>query len=70
MRTVIQVLVGLALCAAIAYGILYSPYIPMFWEHEKLGDPIAPSITWRSYTMLAVLLAFTQVISFAVFVFS
>ena len=69
MKTVMQVLVGLALCAALVYVLIYYFEIPMFWEHEKLGDPIAPSITWRSYAVLTVLLASTQVVSFAVFRF-
>ena len=69
MKTAMQILVGLALCAALAYMLISSPNIPMFWEQEIPGDPLVYSITWRSYTALAVLLALTQVISFAVFRF-
>jgi hypothetical protein len=68
-KTVMQVLVGLALCAALVYVLIYHSNMPCFWEQETPGDPLVYSITWRSYTMLAVLLALTQVISFAVFRF-
>jgi hypothetical protein len=58
MKTVMQVLVGLALCAAIAYVLIYHhSNMPCFWEVEDPSDPGVYSITWRSYTMLTVLLA-------------
>ncbi len=66
MKTLLQVLVGLGLCAAIGYTLIYSS-IPMFWEHEELLQPHVYSLTWRSGVMVVVLLAITQGISFIIF---
>lgn len=65
MKTVFQVLVGLALCVGIGAALIYSS-LPIFWEHEDL-QPHVYSITWRSGVMLVVLLAVTQGISFLAF---
>jgi hypothetical protein len=65
MKTVIQVLVGLVLCAAVGAALIYSS-LPIFWEHEDL-QPHVYSINWRSGIMLVVLLALTQGISFLAF---
>ncbi len=66
MKTLLQVLVGLALCAAIGYGLAYSS-IAFFWEHEDPLQPYVESITWRSGVALVVLLVITQAISFFIF---
>lgn len=65
MKTVLQVLVGLALCVGIGAALIYSS-LPIFWEHEDL-QPRVYSITWRSGVMLVLLLAVTQGISFLAF---
>jgi len=66
MKTILQVLVGLALCAVIGYALAYSS-MPFFWEHEEPLQPHVCSITWRSGVVLVLLLAATQGISFLVF---
>jgi hypothetical protein len=65
MKTILQVLFGLALCVGIGAVLIYSS-LPIFWEHEDL-QPHVYSFTWRSGVMLAALLAVTQGISFLVF---
>ena len=65
MKAVLQVVVGLILCAAIGAVLIYSS-LPIFWEHEDL-QPHVYSITWRSWVMLVALLAITQGISFLAF---
>lgn len=65
MKTVLQVLFGLALCAAVGAVLIYSS-LPIFWEHEDL-QPHVYSITWRSGVMLVLLLTITQGISFLAF---
>jgi hypothetical protein len=67
MKNLLQVLVGLALCAASGYVLIYYSKIPLLWEHEELLDPGVYSLTWRSGVALVVLLAITQAISFIVF---
>jgi hypothetical protein len=67
MKTLVQVLIGLALCAAIVYGLIYYSKIPLLWEHEEALDPGVYSITWRSGVALILLLAATQAISFVLF---
>ncbi len=66
MKTLLQVLVGLALCAAMGYVLIFSS-IPLFWEHEEPLQSHVYSVTWRSGVMLVVLLAVTQAISFMLF---
>jgi hypothetical protein len=66
MKTILQVLFGLALCVGIGAVLIYSS-LPIFWEHEELLDPGVYSLTWRSGVMLVLLLAITQGISFLVF---
>jgi hypothetical protein len=66
MKTILQVLVGLVLCAAIGYALAYSS-MPFFWEHEDPLQPHVCSITWRSGAMLGLLLVATQAISFILF---
>jgi len=65
MKTILQVLFGLALCVGIGVALIYSS-LPIFWEHEDL-QPHVYSLTWRSGVMLVLLLAATQGISFLVF---
>jgi hypothetical protein len=65
MKTILQVLFGLALCVGIGAVLIYSS-LPIFWEHEELLDPGVYSLTWRSGVMLVLLLAATQGISFLV----
>jgi len=67
MKTLLQLLVGLVLCAAIGYVLIYHSNIPIFWEHEEPLDPGVYSLTWRSGVMLVLLLAITQAISFFIF---
>jgi len=62
MRTLVQVVAGLALCAILTGVLLYSN-LPIFWEHEG-PQPHVYSITWHSWLMLAALVALTQVASF------
>ena len=66
MKTLLQVLVGLALCAAIGYVLVYSS-IPLFWEHEETLQPHVYSFTWRSGVMLVLVMAITQAIAFFIF---
>jgi len=66
MKTLFQLFVGLVLCAAIGYMLIYSS-IPIFWEHEEPLQPHVYSITWRSGVALVVLLAITQTVSFVLF---
>lgn len=66
MKTLLQVIVGLALCAAIAYVLIYSG-IPIFWEHEEPLQAGVYSLTWRSGVMLVLILAVTQTASFFLF---
>ena len=66
MKNLAQVLVGLVLCVASAYVLVYSS-IPAFWEHEDRLQPHVYSVTWRSGVMLVVLMAITQAISFFIF---
>ena len=65
-KAVLQVLVGVALCAVIAYVLIYSD-LPIFWEHEEPLQPHVYSLTWRSGVMLVLLIAITQGIAFALF---
>jgi len=65
-KALLQVLVGLTLCAVIGYGLIYSS-IPLFWEHEEPLQPHVYALTWRSGVMLVLLLAITQAIAFVVF---
>jgi hypothetical protein len=65
-KTLLQVLVGLALCAAIVYVLIYSS-LPLFWEHEEPLQAHVYSLTWRSGVVLVLLLAVTQAISFLLF---
>ncbi len=67
MKTILQVLFGLALCAVVGYVLIYYTNVPLLWEHEELLDPGVYSLTWRSGVMLVLLLASTQGISFLVF---
>ena len=67
MKTLLQVLGGLVLCAATGYTLIYYSKIPIFWEHEEPLDPGVYSLTWRSGVMLVVLLAVTQAVSFMIF---
>ena len=67
MKTLLQVLVGLVLCAATGYMLIYYSKIPLLWEHEEPLDPGVYSLTWRSGVMLVVLLAVTQAVSFMLF---
>lgn len=67
MKTLVQVIVGLALCAAIGYVLIYHSAIPLFWEHEEPLQPNVYTLTWRSGVVLLVLLAITQAISFLIF---
>jgi hypothetical protein len=66
MKTLLQVLVGLALCAVLGYVLIYSNF-PMSWEHEEPLQPHVYSLTWRSGVMLGLLLVATQAISFILF---
>lgn len=67
MKTILQVLFGLALCAVAGYVLIYYSKIPLLWEHEEPLDPGVYSLTWRSGVMLVLLMAATQGISFLVF---
>jgi flagellar basal body-associated protein FliL len=67
MKTILQVLFGLALCAVAGYVLIYYSKVPLLWEHEELLDPGVYSLTWRSGVVLVLLLAATQGISFLVF---
>ncbi len=49
MKTVLQVLVGLLLCAGIGAALVYSS-LTIFWEQEDL-QPDVYSLTWRSGVM-------------------
>lgn len=66
MKTLAQVVVGVGLCAAAAYVLVYSR-LPIFWEHEERLQPHVYSLTWRSGVMVALLMAITQTISFFIF---
>jgi hypothetical protein len=66
-KTLLQVLVGLALCTVIAYVLIYHSSIPLLWEREEPLDPLVYSLTWRSGAMLGLLLVITQAISFILF---
>ena len=66
MKTLLQVLVGLVLCAVIGYALIYSS-VALFWEHEEPLQPHVYSLTWRSGVMLVLLMAITQAISFFIF---
>jgi hypothetical protein len=65
-RVALQVCVGLLLCLTAAFLLLYST-VPMFWENAEAAQPGVYPITWRSSAAFLVLLAATQLISFAVF---
>jgi len=65
-NTLLQVLVGLAICAVIGYTLIYSSF-PLLWEHEEPLQPHVYSLTWRSGVMLVLLLMVTQAISFILF---
>jgi hypothetical protein len=67
MKTILQVLFGLALCAVAGYVLIYYTKVPLLWEQEERLDPGVYSLTWRSGVMLVLLLAATQGISFLVF---
>lgn len=58
-KALFQVLVGLALCVATSYVLIYYSRIPLLWEHEEVLDPGVYSLTWRSGLALFVLLAIT-----------
>ena len=60
-RIALQVLLGSALCMAVAIWLLYSS-VPLFWEQED--QPHVYSITWRSDLVFLLLVAITQGISF------
>jgi hypothetical protein len=66
-KNLLQVLVGLALCAATGYVLIYYSKIPLLWEHEEPLDPGVYSLTWRSGVVLVLLMAITQAISFFIF---
>jgi membrane protein YdbS with pleckstrin-like domain len=57
MKTIWQVVVGAALCFAIAEGLVYGPF-PILWEHED--EPHVYSITWHSAVVLLLLMVVTQ----------
>ena len=67
MKIVLQVLVGLALCTAAGYVLIYYSQIPLLWEHEERLDPGVYSLTWRSGVMLVLLMTITQVVSYILF---
>jgi hypothetical protein len=66
MKTILQVLFGLALCVGIGAVLIYSS-LPIFWEHEERLQYHVYPITWRSGVLAVLLLAITQTISFLVF---
>jgi hypothetical protein len=66
MKTIFQVVVGAALCLAIAAGLVYRPF-PVFWEHEDQLQPHVYSITWRSAVLLLLLVVLTQWIAHLLF---
>jgi len=66
MKTIFQVLFGLALCVGIGAVLIYSS-LPIFWEHEERLQFHVYPITWRSGVLAVLLLAITQAISFLVF---
>jgi hypothetical protein len=66
MKTIFQVLFGLALCVGIGAVLIYSS-LPIFWEHEERLQFHVYPITWRSGVFAVLLLAITQAISFLVF---
>lgn len=65
-KIILQVLVGAALCLAIAAGLVYGP-LPIFWEHEDRLQPHVYSITWRSAVLFLLLVVLTQCISHLMF---
>jgi len=65
MKTILQVLFGLALCVGIGAVLIYSS-LPIFWEHEERLQFHVYPITWRSGVLAVLLLAITQAISFLV----
>jgi hypothetical protein len=64
MKTALQILLGLTLCAIVIFVVIHSSF-PIFWEREG-PEPLVYSMTWHSAVMLVVLLAVTQGISFLV----
>jgi len=66
MKTIFQVLFGLALCVGIGAVLIYSS-LPIFWEHEERLQFHVYPITWRSGVLAVLLLTITQAISFLVF---
>ena len=68
MKSLLQIVLGLALAAVVGYALVYSS-IPLFWEHEERLQPHVYSLTWRSGVMLIGLLAITQTITFLIFIF-
>ena len=66
MKTVFQVVVGAALCFAVAAFLVYGGG-PIFWEHEDRLQPHVYSITWRSALLLVLLVILTQWISHLLF---
>jgi hypothetical protein len=60
----IQIVFGLGLCAAVVFGLIYSP-IAFFWETPNPDGSF--SETWRSCLVLLLLLIATQWISSLVF---
>jgi hypothetical protein len=66
MKTIFQVLVGAALCLAMAVGLVYGPS-PVFWEHEDQLQPHVYSITWRSAALFLLLVILTQWIAHLLF---
>jgi hypothetical protein len=63
-HVVLEVLFGLALCAAVATWLIFSSH-SFFWE-AQYPDGSSP-ITWRSDLVLLFLLALTQGVSFVIF---
>jgi hypothetical protein len=66
-KTLLQILVGLALCFAVAYVLIYHSNVPLLWEHEEPLDPGVYSLTWRSGAVLVLLMVVTQTASFLIF---
>ena len=64
MKTVFQVLLGLALCFFAVLGLMHSS-IPFLWE-TRYPDGSYP-ITWRSVAVVLLLVAVTQLVAFWLF---
>jgi TRAP-type C4-dicarboxylate transport system permease small subunit len=63
-KTALAILCGFALCAGVAFWLMYST-VSLSWETEYPDGSIP--ITWRSGVALLLLLAVTQGISFLFF---